>query len=53
VYTCLLGLLQMNQPDLLNNTPELKRVLIEATSDTSKVGDEIQEKLRLAAQSMN
>lgn len=53
VYTCLLGLLQMNQPDLLSNASELKRILIEATSDSSKVADEIQEKLRLAAQSMN
>ena len=53
VYTCLLGLLQMNQPDLLENKTDLKRVLIEATSATSKVAEEIQEKLRLAALSMN
>jgi hypothetical protein len=53
VYTCLLGLLQMNQPDLMANSVELKRILVEATLDTSKVADEIKEKLRLAAQSMS
>lgn len=53
VYTCLLGLLQMNQPDLMANSADLKRILTEATSETSKVADEIQEKLRLAALSMN
>lgn len=52
VYTCLLGLLQMNQPDLLAQKEELRRILIDATSDSSKVAEEIQEKLRLAAQSM-
>ena len=48
VYTCLLGLLQMNQADLLANGEQLRRILVEATSDTSKVADEIQEKLRAA-----
>jgi glycine/D-amino acid oxidase-like deaminating enzyme len=52
VYTCLLGLLHMNQQDLLANSEELKRILSQATSDTSKVSDEIQDKLRIAAQSM-
>jgi len=53
VYTCLLGLLQMNQPDLLANSEELRRILVEATSDSSKVAEEIQDKLKLAAQSMS
>jgi importin-4 len=53
VYTCLLGLLQMNQPDVMQHKPELVRIFTEAASDTSKVADEIQEKLRLAAQSLN
>lgn len=52
VYTCLLGLLQMNHPDLLSQKEELRRILMEATSESSKVADEIQEKLRSAAQSM-
>jgi len=52
VYTCLLGLLQMNQPDLLALQEALRRVLVEATMEDSKVAEEIQDKLRLAAQSM-
>eukprot|EP00547_Thalassionema_nitzschioides_P001876 CAMPEP_0194200314 /NCGR_PEP_ID=MMETSP0156-20130528/969_1 /TAXON_ID=33649 /ORGANISM="Thalassionema nitzschioides, Strain L26-B" /LENGTH=1071 /DNA_ID=CAMNT_0038925291 /DNA_START=70 /DNA_END=3285 /DNA_ORIENTATION=- len=52
VYTCLLGLLQMNQPELLANSEHLKRVFLEATAETSKVAPEIQEKLKLAAESM-
>lgn len=52
VYTCLLGLLQMNQPELLANSEHLKRVFLEATSEASKVAPEIKEKLKLAAESM-
>jgi len=52
VYTCLLGLLQMNQPDLLSQSEQLKRVFSEATGDSSRVANEIKEKLKLAAESM-
>eukprot|EP00548_Thalassiothrix_antarctica_P007158 CAMPEP_0194130202 /NCGR_PEP_ID=MMETSP0152-20130528/1294_1 /TAXON_ID=1049557 /ORGANISM="Thalassiothrix antarctica, Strain L6-D1" /LENGTH=1074 /DNA_ID=CAMNT_0038824635 /DNA_START=111 /DNA_END=3335 /DNA_ORIENTATION=+ len=52
VYTCLLGLLQMNQPDLLSQSVELKRVFLEATADNSRVANEIKEKLKLASESM-
>jgi hypothetical protein len=48
VYTCLLGLLQMNQPDILGQKEELRRVFSLATAETSKVEEEIQEKLKLA-----
>jgi len=53
VYTCLLGLLQMSQPDLLQQREEVKRILREATAEGSKVPDEIQQKLRDALQGMN
>ena len=53
VYTCLLGLLQMDHADLLSNNEELRRIFLEATSDNSKVAEEIQEKLRAAGQSMS
>lgn len=52
VYTCLLGLLQMNHPDLLAQSEQLKRVFLEATADNSRVAAEIKEKLKLAAESM-
>lgn len=53
VYNCLFGLLQQNQPDLLVNKLELSRVFGEAASETSKVDDELKEKLKLALQSLN
>jgi len=53
VYTCLLGLLQMNLPNISSNKEELRRILTEATSDTSKIADEIQDKLEGAAQTFN
>lgn len=48
VYNCLLGLLQMNQADLLANKVECSRVFAEAASEASKVEDEMKEKLKLA-----
>lgn len=53
VYSCLFGLLQQNQPDLLANKHELSRVFGEAASEASKVDDELKEKLKLALQSLN
>ena len=53
VYNCLLGLLQMQQADLLANKQELGRVFTEAVSESSKVDDELKEKLKLALQSLN
>jgi len=48
VYKCLLGLLQMNQPDAIANKAELRRIFTEATSEGSKVEEEVQNKLKLA-----
>jgi hypothetical protein len=48
VYTCLLGLLQMNHPDALVQKDELRRIFTEAISENSKVEDEIKEKLKQA-----
>jgi len=48
VYTCLLGLLQMNQPDAVAQKAELRRIFSEATAAGSKVEPEIQEKLKQA-----
>ena len=53
VYECLFGMLQANQPDLLANREELRRVFAEAASEESKVDDELKEKLKLALQSLN
>lgn len=53
VYNCLFGLLQQNQADLLANKLELSRVFAEAASESSKVDDELKEKLKLALQSLN
>jgi len=53
VYNCLFGLLQQNQADLLANKHELSRVFAEAASESSKVEDELKEKLKLALQSLN
>lgn len=46
VYTCLLGLHSMNNPDLAANKDEFRRVLTEATAEESSVSDEIKAKLR-------
>ncbi|CAJ1958602.1 unnamed protein product [Cylindrotheca closterium] len=48
VYTCLLGLLQMNQPDAIAQKAEFRRIFSEATAAGSKVEPEIQEKLKHA-----
>lgn len=53
VYSCLFGLLQQKQPDLLANKQELSRVFAEAGSEASKVDEELKEKLKLALQSLN
>lgn len=48
IYTCLLGLLQMNQPDALTQKAELRRIFVEATAAGSKVEAVVQEKLKQA-----
>jgi hypothetical protein len=53
VYTCLLGLLQMNQPDIIALKDEVARVFTEAVSDSSQVDDEIKAKLKVALQSLS
>jgi len=45
VYTCLLTLLKMNQPDALANKAELRRVVQEACADASKVDDGLKSEL--------
>eukprot|EP00525_Craspedostauros_australis_P010027 CAMPEP_0198120454 /NCGR_PEP_ID=MMETSP1442-20131203/29101_1 /TAXON_ID= /ORGANISM="Craspedostauros australis, Strain CCMP3328" /LENGTH=152 /DNA_ID=CAMNT_0043779107 /DNA_START=10 /DNA_END=469 /DNA_ORIENTATION=+ len=45
IYTCLLGLVQMNHPDAVAQKPELKRIFTEAVAPTSKVEDEVKAKL--------
>jgi len=52
VYTCLLGLLQMNHADILAKKDDLRRIFTEATSEASKVDDELQTKLKLAMQAL-
>merc|ERR1719330_283520 len=53
VYKCLLGLLQMNNADTLAQKAEIKRIFMEATTDESKVDDEMKEKLKLALPALN
>jgi hypothetical protein len=53
VYSCLFGLLQQHQSDLLANKVELSRVFTEASLERSKVDDELKGKLKLALLSLN
>ena len=48
VYTCVLGLLQVNHPEALAQKSELQRIFTEATAPGSKVDEEIQSKLKQA-----
>jgi hypothetical protein len=52
VYTCILGLLQMNQPDILANVAEVKRIFGEASSEGSQVDDELKAKLSSKLQAL-
>jgi hypothetical protein len=53
VYSCLLGLLQMNHPDMLANVTELKRIFNEACQEGSKVDDETKHRLQQTLQTLN
>jgi hypothetical protein len=53
VYKCLMGLLQMNNPDLLANASQVQRIFTEACSDTSNVEDEIKIQLRNVLSTLN
>jgi len=53
VYNCVLGLLQMNHPDILANTAEVKRIFSEACREDSEVDDEMKAKLSGALQTLN
>jgi len=48
VFKCLLGLIQINHPQVAVNSAEIKRVLHEATMEGSLVDDEEKVKLKLA-----
>jgi hypothetical protein len=52
VYTCVLGLLQMNHPDALAQKVEICRIFTEATAASSKVEEEVQQKLKEALPSL-
>jgi hypothetical protein len=52
VYTCLLGLLRMNHPDLQPHAAEVQRIFQEACKEGSNVDEEIQVKLREALQTL-
>jgi len=53
IYTCLLGLLQMNHPDVQANIAEIKRIFNESCQETSTVDEEIKVKLREALQALH
>lgn len=48
VYTCLLGLLQMNNSDALALKDDFKRVFLQAIGEDSQVDDDIKEKIKSA-----
>lgn len=52
VYTCLLGLLQLNHPDALALKADIARIFAEATSESSKVEEEVKQKLKEALPSL-
>jgi hypothetical protein len=52
IYKCLFGLQQMNQPDLVANKDEVRRVFTAATSDESTVDEEVQSQIMLALQAL-
>lgn len=52
VFRCLLGLLQMNQPDAVANKAELARIFTEAIAEGSSVDEEIQNQLKVALSSL-
>jgi len=49
IYNCLLGLIQMGQPEVLAQKAELQRIFTAATAADSKVDEEIQAKVTQAA----
>jgi len=53
IYTCLLGLLSMNQADILTNKAEVSRIFSEACRADSEVDDDTKNKLRIALQALN
>lgn len=48
VYKCLLGLLQMNHPEILSRKEDVKRIFTAALAADSKVEDEVKAKLQPA-----
>ncbi|KAL7577307.1 hypothetical protein ACA910_002046 [Epithemia clementina (nom. ined.)] len=52
VYQCLTGMLQMNHPLALANREEIRRILTEATHESSKVDDETKGMLMQALQGL-
>merc|ERR1712232_120941 len=48
VYKCLMGLLQMNQGDIMSRKDDVRRIFLEATNEASKVDTEIQNELKQA-----
>lgn len=52
VYKCLIGLLSMNQPDVLAKKDDIRRIFTEAISEGSKVDEEVQNELKQALQSL-
>ena len=48
VYKCVLGLLQMNHPEIVGRKAEVKRVFMAAIAEDSKADDEIKAQLQAA-----
>merc|ERR1712232_731957 len=47
VYKCILGLLQMKHPTLVAHTGQLRRIFMEVTHESSKVDEDIKEKIKI------
>jgi importin-4 len=52
VYKCLLGLLQMNHPDIAIRKADLQRIFLAALAEDSKVEDEVKKMLQEALPSL-
>mmetsp|Transcript_13102 Transcript_13102/g.31597 ORF Transcript_13102/g.31597 Transcript_13102/m.31597 type:complete len:1068 (-) Transcript_13102:113-3316(-) len=53
VYQCLIGLLQMNHPEAVSRKEDIKRILTEATHESSKVDADTKGMLVQAVQSLH
>jgi len=52
IYKCIIGLLNMNQPDVLAKKDDIRRIFTQAIAEGSKVDEEVQNELKQVLQSL-